>query len=351
MAKKKRETASIEDMEAGLDPATAPTEEEEDEGIPSSPAKVKSPWDNSEVDDDDDRDGEPSKRIYTLSVPNEEEVNGRPNPGYRKLCLDSKKWTFPPEDKTECVVLSRIFPNIYQVPFNESKGMEPWEKMLGYSFDGIQPAVNLGGDCFEECCNVYNDDMPYLNCSIEPPYDPSKKNKAVALDNAVGSLVIPGSKKTLAAEGECPKGRWSNTLDAKTRKLYGIKSDKAPPMCDKHIIFFCWHLKFEVAFAAYFKRTSYASARAFLSSRTRGLGDNQKKYPFRAFLAQISVEKEGRYARMRIDNTGEWSDPDIVTPAYNYFDENRSKFVKNLALVLEDMKKKADKDMEFPPED
>lgn len=54
---------------------------------------------------------------------------------------------------------------------------------------------------------------------------------------------------------------------------------------------------------------------------------------------------------MRIDNTGEWSDPDIVTPAYNYFDENRSKFVKNLALVLEDMKKKADKDMEFPPED
>lgn len=342
--KKERETVSIDDMEDGVD-----TGEEEVDSPPIS--TVKSPWDDTPADDEDPRDGEPSKRIYTLSVPNEETIDGKTNIGYQQLCLDPKKFTLPPEKVIECVVLARIFPNIFQVPYNESKGMKAWDKMLGYSFDGLHPSVNLAGECFEECLNVHNDDIPYLLCSIEPPYDPSKKSKITPLSKEKGSLDIPKSKKSLAAEGECPKGRWANTLDVKIRKMYGIKTDKAPPMCDRHIIFFSWHLRYEVVFASYFKRTSYASARAFTASRIRGVGESARKFPFRAFVANISVEKEKNYARSRIDNTGEWSDPSIVEPAFNYFEENKNRFVKNLALVLEDRKKKDAEAMEFPPED
>jgi hypothetical protein len=347
MSKKERETASIDDIEDAVSEEPIDTGEEEDR-LPPHPV-VKSPWDNAEPDEADPRDGEPSKRIYTLSVPNEEEVGGKTNPGYQLLCLDAKKFTLPPEKMIECVVLARIFPNIFQVPYTESRSMKPWEKMLGYSFTGLHPSVNLAGECFEECTNVHNNDIPYYLCSIEPPYDPSKKSRIVSLSQDKGELKVPKSKKALKAEGECPKGRWANTLDVKTRKLYGIKTDKAPPMCDKHIIFFSWHLKYEVVFASYFKRTSYPSAKTFLSTRIRGVGEGAKEYPFRAFVANISVEKEKSYARSRIDNTGEWSDPSVVEPAFNYFMENKNRFVKDLALVLEDMKKKHDAEMEFPP--
>ena len=345
--KEERETSPIDDLEDGVE--LEDNDVTEGEELPPLPSAAESPWGDEEDDVDKDRDGEGRTRIFTLSVPNEEERDGRINPGYKKLCLDPKNFTLDPEDFIDCIVLDRIYPNMFQVPYAESKGLEPWQKMLGYSFDGDHPSVNKGGELFDQC--IGPDDVPFFLCSCEPPYDPSKKNLHTPLADDAGKLKIPGNKKTITAAGECPWGRWANTLDAKTRKKFGIRSDKAKPQCDKHIIFFLWHLRYEVLFTAYFKRTSYPSARIFLQSLTKGFGDKRKKFPPRAFIARISLEKKGIYATSKIQNTNQWSDPDQVKPIHDYFKENRPKFVKNLAVVLEERKQKAIEAGEFPPDE
>jgi hypothetical protein len=309
---------------------------DDQQDVPSlSPSS--NPWGDSERKEDEftGRDGESRRSILTLAIPNDKD-----SPGYGMLCLDKKNFTLAPEELFDCVILDRIMPNIAQLPFNESKNKPAWECITGYSFNGLNPSPWPNGNFCEDCLNT--DGVPYFQCSIDPPFD---RDDPTPL--ATESGIIPGTK--IKGVGECLWARWARTLQPKVRKAYGIKNADAKPYCDKHIIFIGWHQKYEALFVSYFKRTSYPSARAFLGSCNRGMGDNAKSLPFHNFIAQISVQKKGTYFIPKIVNTGGWSDPTLMKPVVEFFNENRKKFVRNLLVTYSELMKK-DKDvMDFPP--
>lgn len=300
----------------------------------------ENPWADSKREEDEysDSDGASRTRIYTLTIPNDDEAKG-----YGHLCLDTKNFSLAPQKSFECVVIYRIKPNIMNVPFNESRGLKSYERTTGYSLTGKHPTPDSQGNFCPECLN--SDDVPFFQCSITPPYTKDKKTTPLSIESGV----IPGTK--IKGVGECPKGRWGNTLPAKVRKEYGIRSERAKPMCDKHIILFAWHLDYDVLFNGYFKRTSLPFATEFLASCTRGMGDDATQYPFHAFIARIEVEKVESYFIPKIINTNKWSDRRKIEPIVEYFKENKSRFVRNMMLVWEEMKNKDAKAEEFPPED
>lgn len=338
MTKKKtredREEQVIDEIEGDdlLDGDMLPPDTEETDDLPAPPpmpTEEDNPWagETRKKDEYSDRDGEQRTRSYTLSIPNDEDAEGR-----GMLCLDVKNMSLAPQESFECVVIERIMPNIYSVPFNEAKHLKSYEKTIGYSLDGLHPTPDSNGNVCEECLN--KDGIPFLYCSIEPPYNPDKKPTPLLTDKGK----LPGTK--IAAQGECPWGRWGNTLEAKARKEWGIKNPKAKPSCDAHIIMFIWHLGYDVLFTAYHKRTSLPNAKDFVASCTRGMGDNAVEYPFHAFVARYTVIKQDKYFIPKITNTGQWSDRKRIEPVVEYFNANRDSFIKNMMLVWEEQRKK-----------
>jgi len=326
MPKDSREEKSIDEMEK---------EASASEDIPAPPDS-DDPWAGEERKQDkfSDRDGEAKVKLYTLSIPNEPVVGGNPNPGFRKLCLD-RDMAIEPRDHIRAVVLDRIMPNIAQVPYKEAKKIpkdEPWRKYLGYSFDGVAPSADKEGVFFRKCLDV--DGNPFKSCSLNPGFDSDGSPRVKEL-----------------GDGECPWGRWTNSLTESDREKYKIKDDDAPPMCNNNILLYCWDLDISVPFVAYFKVTTIGYAKDFLASCTRGLGEEQKQYPFYAFEVLFSVVDKGEYATAKIVNTNKFSNPGRIKPVVSWFNENRELMVRNVAVQMGELKKKAEDAGDFKPED
>lgn len=329
-----RSGKSIDQMEA-----EAGTVEDTVEAPPSP----DDPWAGQarKKDEYSDRDAKPRVKIYTLGIPNKPMKDGAVNPAYRRLCLDSKL-AIAPRDLIRCIVFHRTYPNIAQIPYKEQSKDEPWKNYLGYSMDGIKPTPDSTGKFMKFCSqdvakNLDTGEMgwkesPFLMCS-QPTVFKDGEPQETSLDVR-----------------ECPWGRWGNSMSLADREKYKIKADTRP-LCNDHIILYCWDLDIMVPFRAYFKVTSLGSARDFLGSCSRGVGDDITKYPFYAFEAQITVEDHDEYATAKIMNTNKFTDPNRISPIVNWFEANKDIFVQNTAVQMEDMKNKAEKAGEFKKED
>jgi hypothetical protein len=137
----------------------------------------------------------------------------------------------------------------------------------------------------------------------------------------------------------------------KDRKQYGIKSPNKAPDCDNHIILYCWHLIEELLFVAYFKRSSLNKAASFLTTFSKTSGPVKKKLPTYKFESLIRVEHSGNYAIPVISNTRKEADYGKLKPVVDWFNEREDQFVRNLSLVLEEMKLKDIEDMKFPSDE
>jgi len=87
---------------------------------------------------------------------------------------------------------------------------------------------------------------------------------------------------------------------------------------------------------------------AFIASFRRANHED----PLRRFVAEITVKKESTYAIPQIRNTGEEADYAQVKPVWDYFNENKQKFVRNESLTMEELRKEAAKaeDLQKPEE-
>jgi len=315
------------------------------------------PWDSEEVKNDvyDRRDSEVTRNIFTLTIPNNQYLeNGQENPGYHKLCIGRDYSQFQPEDSIECVVLKRVRPNIESVPYNESRGLEPWERTVGYSLDGIRPTPNAKGEYFQSCIDPFTS-KPYAMCSQATEFN--KRERVVKSLDTDTSVITNKDYSYLPKEtkieccGECPRARWGNTMTAEDRKKYGIRSVETKPSCDEHILMYCWHLTRKLLFVVYYKRASLSKADSFLAGFKRSSGPTGKKgIPLYRYISLLSVEVVSAYVIPVITNTGKESDYSVMKPVVEWFEERESEFIRNQALVLQEMKEKSDKDTEFPAE-
>lgn len=307
-----------------------------------------SPWDieKAEADIYDGKDSTASREIYVMGIPNEPTLkNGSDNPGYRKVCFD-RDMTIPPADMVQCVVLKRIRPNIEQVPYLESKGLEPWEKYMGYSFDSVRPTPNTSGEYFPSCIDP-DTGMPFCRCSYPSEFEDREvveKSIDTEIEEEINKKIFPflKTKDTIKAKGECWRGRWANTMPEAERKAYGIRSAKDKPICDHHIIIYAWHLAERFLFSGYFKRASLRGADSFLSSFKRTVGPETKKLALPSRIAEIRVKDCGQYAIPVITNTGREADYAQIKPIMEWFKEREGRFVKNIAITMEEMKEQAD---------
>lgn len=313
-----RDERSIDEMEQDVvNVSSGPPVDEEDE------------WagETRKEDEFSDRDGEAKLRVYTLSIPNKAIQDGKPNPGYRKLCLD-KDFTIPPREIIRCAVIDRVMPKIAQVPYKEAQKLpqdEPWKRYLGYSRDGIAPSHDSDGNYWKLCMNG---DRAFKKCS-QPTVFKDGSPIEVPLD-----------------DGECPWGRWGNNMVDADRQTYKI-SDDASPTCNDEIILFCWDWDRSLLFKSYWKVMSLGFAKDFLASCTVGLGDKQTKYPFYAFEAQISILDKEEYVIPKIVNTLKKHQLKKIKPIVAWFEQNRSSIVKNLIVEMHDLKKKKEQEGEF----
>ena len=322
---------SIDEMEADAG--------ELEVSVPAPPMQSDEtdPWkaQSRKSDEFSETDGEPRVKLYTLSIPNKTKIGDRDNPGFRKLCLD-KKLTIEPRELIRCIVLERVKPKISVVPFKTAEQLsndEPWKKYLGYSFDGKKPTPDSAGFYFPRC--MCSKDSPFSICSL-----PSKFEKGG------GDVIVEDLK-----DGECPWGRWPNTLPTETLIRFKIKEET--PSCNDNIIFYCYDLDILVPFRIFFKVTSANTAKEFIRSCTKGIGDEAVKYPWYAFEAQITVEDHGNYAIPKILNTGKFTTPSKIQPIITWFNTNRPSLVKNLIEEMKDAKErkeKQDKADSFDPE-
>lgn len=331
MTNQERSDKSIEDMEKEVSDG-------EEISVPP-PSSEDDPWAGEERKSDEfsERDGEQKVKLYTLSVPNDPVIGGNQNPGFRKLCLD-KEFAIAPRDIIRAIILHRIMPNVSQVPYKEAKKIpkkEPWRKYLGYSFDGLKPSGDSDGVYFKRCMNN-TVDVPvcWKFCSVNPGFDKD------------GNPIM----KPLA-DGECPHGRWANTMSDEDRKKHGITDPTAPPQCNNNILLYSWDLDMAAPFVAYFKVTSLGYARDFIASCTRGIGKDIREYPFHAFEAQYSVVDKGEYATAKILNTNKFTEPAKIKPIVKWFNDNKSLLVRNLAIQMSDFRKKFESDTEFNTKD
>jgi len=308
----------------------------------------ENPWDKEKAEEDvhtkrDDR-SVTSKEIYTLSIPNTERLkNGEPNPGYNKLCLD-KDHSIPPATEIPCVVLKRIRPNIESVPWNESQGLPPWEKTIGYSFDGEIPTPNKKGDYFPSCIDPFTE-KPYAYCSLPTEYDGNRDIVVRDIDyKAVRTITrkdFSYLSKDAAIEvcGECPRGRWANTMSDVDRKKYGIRTNTKPPSCDEHILMYCWHLNLKLLFVIYFKRSSLGGASNFLGSFARKSGDEDiHRLPLFRYESIIRIKQLERHSIPVISNTGKEANYREIKPIVEWFKTRENDFVRNLSITLQELK-------------
>jgi hypothetical protein len=312
-----RADKSIEQMEADAETVPAPKAGEGDD-----------PWagEGRAQDEFSDRDGEARVRIYSLSIPNKPTKDGNPNLGFRRLCLD-KDYAIAPRDVIRCVVLHRTLPKLAQIPYKEAEKLpkdEPWRKYLGYSMNGISPSPDSQGNCFSMC--VGPDKKSWAQCS----------SPSVFKDGEVVEVPLE--------DGECPWGRWGNSMIDADRTRFKIANTDTPE-CNDQVVLYCWDLDLMIPFIAYFKITSISSARDFIASCSRNIGGEVKEYPFYAFVAQIIIDDKGQYVVPKIVNTNQYTEPAKIKPIIGWFVENKEKFVRNLSLQMEDAKKKkAEKD-------
>ncbi len=311
-----RAEKSIEQMEKDAETVPAPKVEGDD------------PWAGEKRTEDEysERDGEARVRIYSLSIPNKPTKDGNPNPGFRRLCLD-QDYAIAPRDVIRCVVLHRTLPKLAQIEYKAAEKLpkdEPWRKYLGYSMSGLTPTPDSQGVCFPMC--IGPDKKPWKGCSIQSRFE----------DGEV-------QEETLG-DGECPHGRWGNSMIEAERTKYNL-TDKSAPRCNDQVILYCWDLDLMIPFIGYFKVTSISSARDFIASCSRSIGGETKEYPFYAFVAQIVIEDKGQYVIPKIVNTNQFTEPSKIKPIVNWFAENKDKLVRNLSLQMEEAKKKkAEKD-------
>ena len=319
-----------------------------------SDAVVKAPdldkpdddWAGEEATADkfDDRDKEQTVRLYKAFIGNTATLDGKLHPGFRKLCLD-KNLEILPRDSIRCVALERRRPRLAQVDYDKrDKLKDSLDRYLGYSHDGYRPSMDPDGNFLSMC--ISDNGKPFACCSSRtnfedgaPCIDPLSDEKH---EYKRGDVKITG-------EGECPKGRWGNSLTEEDRLRFKIGEDDKPK-CPEQVSIYFWDLDLNVPFVVYFKVKSLKTAETFIASFFDGFGENRKKRPLYSYEAQIMVEDHGNYATPKLINTKKPTKKNRVQPIVDWLEGSKGLFIRPVVDVIKEIRERNEESVDFDPE-
>lgn len=365
MTKKKKEEEkeekSIDEIENDNETVPAPDFSDDSDTIDPN-----ADLDEREDDEFSDEDKEEYVKLHTAFVSKEEPTTeaGTVNPHYRKIMLD-RNGSLGYHDELSVIVLERRRPRLAMIDYNKRDKVKdkPWKANLGTSFDGKCPSIDENGNVLAYCRHPKdhptNPGVPFAICSRKSEYDEDGLVMITPLDREVKATLertkSDGTKVTVDACGECPRGRWKNTLsDAEKEEFNILPGNNDSPDCDLIVDIYGWVLDIEVPFIATFKSGGIASAENFIKSCVVGFGANRRKVAFHNFIAHLGVESGStagnNWQRLKIMNTKDRTDKKVVGPIVEWWKENRANLIRDRMMMIQRQAEKAEKEESFDPD-
>ena len=268
-----------------------------------------------------------------------------PNPAYRKINLD-RDGQLGYWDSLRSSVLERRRHRVCEVPYKKRDSIpkeEPWKRYLGFSFNNKTPSINEVGECLV-CCKHPETGVPFAMCSKPTTFEDGEA-KIEPLEECKATLKSTDGKKKVKADGECPFGRWKNTLDDDVKEFFKIKAgENDAPLCNKQLVLYQWALDLAVPFRTIFKSTAQPSAEKALAECSTGYGASLRKLDFWKFVMHLEVHDGGTFVRPNITNTRERTNTDEMEPVVGWWIGTARKIlVRDLVDVVYYQRKKAEK--------
>jgi hypothetical protein len=305
--------------------------------------------------EDDEFSGEDKEQrmvLYSIFIPNEGvsptlEDKKTPNPKYRKLNLD-RDGQLGYHDLLRCAVLERRRHRVCEVPYKVRDKVvpkdEPWKRWLGFSFNNKTPSINEDGECLQYCKH-FEAGVPFAMCSKKTTFEDGEA-LIEPLEKCKATLVSTDGKQKIKASGECPNGRWKNTLDEEVKELFKIKpGDNDAPLCNNQVVFYSWALDLAIPFRVIFKSTAVKSADRFLAECSVGYGSTLRKLDFWKFVGHLDVFDGGNFVRPNITNTKDRTVTEEIEPVVEWWKSvARPVLVRDLVDVATSQRKKKERD-------
>lgn len=331
---KERDESNIDDLEKTAEQGA------------SVPPPEKNGWGSMTREDDQfsGKDKEPSIRLYRLYIGNEPMLSGDIHPAFRKLCLD-RDLAIQPRDMIRAILLERRYTRCAQIPYDKRDKLpkdDHTAKYIGYSHDGVRPSVNSLGEPLMLCINQEHE-KPFLLCSGDSVY---KDNEVQVTPLIQDNGIVKYNDKEFPAVGECPYGRWGNTLTPEDQAKYKI-ADEDAPKCPSGISAYLWDLDLAIPLMFEARISSYKSMAALISTFTVGMGEQRRKLEFYTQIIHISVEDRGNYAIPKFINTRQPSSKSEVQPVVDWWAENNGMLIRDRVHSIEDYRKKKEEAESF----
>lgn len=334
MAKEKeREDKSIDEIEDG-----------EKVKAPALQKDTADDWLGDEAPSDkfDGKDRDQTVRLYKLYIGNEPLKDGSQHPAFRKLCLD-RNLEILPREMIRCLALERRRPRLAQVEYEKQKKLkDPLERYLGYSHDGDRPTMDPDGMFLPLCVG---DGAPFAECSHRTRFE---DNVPVVENLSDDTFQFERGKTKMTGKGECPWGRWGNSISEEDRLRFKIGEDDRPK-CPEQVSMYFWDLDLNMPFVVYFKVKSLKTAEAFIASFFEGFGEQRKKRPLYSYEAHILVEDHGNYAIPKMINTKKPTKKQVVMPIIDWWEGSREQLVRPLVDVIKEIREKNEEAEDFDP--
>jgi hypothetical protein len=290
----------------------------------------------------DDKDREQTVKLYKLFIGNTPLVGTELHPGFRKLCLD-KKMEILPREIIRCVALERRRPRLAQVDYDKREKLKnSLDRYLGYSHDGIRPSMDPDGNFLPMCIG---EGKPFAMCSGRTRFEDGAPCIEPLSDEKFE--FVRGDMKQDGA-GECPRGRWGNSLTDEDRLRFKI-GEEDRPKCPEQVSIYFWDLDLSIPFVVYFKVKSLKTAESFIASFFDGFGESRKKRPLYSYEAQIMVEDHGNYATPKMINTKKPTSKKLVQPIIDWWDASRGAFIRPLVDVIKEIRERNEEAADFDP--
>ncbi len=330
----------------------AKDKDREEKSIDEIEGEVKAPdlsdgtddWAGEEAASDkfDGRDRDQTVRLYKLFIGNTPLSEGKQHPGFRKLCLD-KNLEILPRDMIRCVALERRRPRLAQVEYKEREKLKnSLDRYLGYSHDGNRPSMDVDGNFLPLC--IANG-KPFACCSHRTTFEDRVPVMEPLSDE---TFTHERGKIKQDAAGECPWGRWGNSITEEDRARFKI-GDEDRPRCPEQVSIYFWDLDLNLPFVVYFKVMSLKTAEAFIASFFDGFGEHRKKRPLHSYEAHIMVEDKGNYALPKMIQTKKPTKKQLVGPIVDWWNSSRSQLIRPLVDVIKEIKERSEKEDSFDP--
>ena len=301
-------------------------------------------WAGEEAESDkfDDRDREQTVRLYKMFIGNTPLMDGKQHPGFRKLCLD-KNLEILPRDMIRCVALERRRPRLAQVDYDKrDKLKDSLDRYLGYSHDGSRPSMDPDGNFLPLCIGS---GKPFACCSHRTTFEDRVPVMESLSDE---TYAFKRDKITQDGVGECPWGRWGNSITEEDRLRFKI-GEEDRPRCPEQVSIYFWDLDLSIPFVVYFKVKSLKTAEAFIASFFEGFGEHRKKRHLYSYEAHIGVEDKGNYAIPRLMNTKKPTKKKLVAPIVDWWNSSRGQLVRPLVDVIKEIRERNEEAADFDP--